>query len=616
MKKICINIKNPLVSILILVILSIMLSCMGFLISSVFSIDVLVRFIKSPMIFLMNTLPLVILMLFIYFLTSRIWTSYFISGIFFLIIQYVNRFKIQLRHEPFVPADILLGNESTNVLKLSELQLNEGFYIPILLFLCISLCLFLFIKSKKLNWTIKLIGAVLSVIVSLVMYSTLYGNVKLYSSFKVYGSEYSQVDVVKSKGFIYSFLVKAHVLDITEPEGYSQKYAEGILQKYKSSEVSVNKRPHVFAIMSEAFWNIDKVPGIKFTKDNNPLTNFNSIVKEAYSGNIITTVFGGGTADTEFSFLTGHSLGISNDISNPYILYIRKNIMALPWIMKNENYTTTAFHPGHSWFYNRFNVYEYLGFKSRSFIDDMPGIDANKGGYVSDMKAVNFMLDDFNKHLSQKPDSPYFNFTVTIQNHGPYAKTNAGYPQVLSKESNVDEEYYYMVNNYINGLKQCDEALGLLVGKFKEMDEPIVLLYFSDHLPFLGENFAGYNAMNYEVGTSGSMESYINTYKVPYFIWSNDAAKELLKEQGNPAPVGKAPTISSNYLSIELMDYIGMKGSEYANYLRNVKDKLPVITKRVYQRANGEVTEKVTAEENKIISDYRILQHYMMFEKK
>jgi len=618
MKKFCIEIKNPIVNILILIGLSIFMSCVGFLISSVFSIEILVRLVKSPLVFVLNTLPLLIIMLFFYFLTSRLWASYFISGIFFLLINYVNRFKIKLRHEPFVPADILLGNESTKVLKISELQLNRSFYVPIVVFLLISLFLFLFVKSKKLKWPVKVIGPVLSVVLSLVLYNTVYSNVKLYDSFKIYGNKYSLVDTVQSKGFIYSFIVKAHAFEITEPEGYSKKYAEDILEKYKSSDTSntsVKKRPHVFAIMSEAFWNIDVVPGLKFTQNNDPLTNFNSIVKESYSGNIITTVFGGGTADTEFSFLTGHSLAISDAISNPYVLYIRKNVMALPRIMEKENYTTTAFHPGYPWFYNRYSVYDYFGFNRRFFVDEMPDPEANGSGYVYDKNAVNFILNDFKKYLSKNSDSPYFNFTVTIQNHGPYAMENAGYPQVLSKESSIDEEYYYMVNNYVNGLKQCDEALGLLVKEFKEMNEPIVLLYFSDHLPYLGQNFAGFNAMHYDVGTSGSVEAYINTYKVPYFIWSNDAAKKLLKEQGRPVPVGKAPTISSNYLSLELMDYIGIKGNEYTDYLRDIRSKLPVLTKRCYQRADGNIVEKISDEENKIISDYRILQHYMMFDK-
>jgi phosphoglycerol transferase MdoB-like AlkP superfamily enzyme len=626
MKKLCINIDNYLINILIVLALSLGLSVIGFQISSVFDIEILNRLKESPMLLLMNTLPLTVFMLFVYFITSRLWASYFIAGGFFILIQYVNRFKIRLRHEPLVPADLLLGNESTKVVKFSELQLNFGFFFIIISFLVVGLLLLFFIKSKKIIWPVKIIGAVASIAIFIALYNTSYENIKSYNSYKVYGSPYSQVDIVQSRGFLYAFLVKTHVFNVVKPEGYSVKYAESILQKYKSKsaspdseemDINTSELPHVISIMSEAFWDIDKVPGLQFNKEFYPLTNFNAITKESYAGHIITSVFGGGTSDTEFSVLTGDSLSITKDITNPYSLYIHRNILALPWIMKNSGYKTTAFHPGEPWFYNRYNVYDYLGFNRRFFINDMKLSDTKKNKtYVSDMDAFKFLLDDFKNHRDENPSFPYFNFTVTIQNHGPYATTNAGYPQALRKDDKLSDANYFMINNYVNGLLQCDRALGYLVDELREIDEPVVLLYFADHLPFLGDNFAAYEAMNYDVGTSGNIESYINTYKAPYFIWSNEAAKEWLKEQGNPTAVGKAPTVSSNYLSTELLNYIGINTPAYISYLNDIKKSLPVITNRVYKNGDGKFTEAMTDKEQKIISDYRILQHYMMFDNK
>ncbi|HEY9060748.1 MAG TPA: LTA synthase family protein [Pseudobacteroides sp.] len=626
MKKLCININSYILNIMIVLLLSFGLSVIGFQISSVFDIEILKRLMASPMLLLLNTLPLTIAMLFAYFITSRLWTSYLIAGGFFIFIQYVNRYKIRLRHEPLVPADFVLGNESTKVVKISELQLNFGFFIVITSFLVISLILLLFIKSKKINWPVRAIGSVLSIVIFILLYRTYYNDVKLYNSFKTYGSEYSQVDIVQSRGFTYAFFVKTHVFNIVKPEGYSIKYAESILQKYKSKsdsgeynemDINTSELPHVIAIMSEAFWDIDKVPGIEFDKEYYPLTNYNAILKESYSGYIITSVFGGGTADTEFSFLTGNSLSITKDIKNPYSLYIHRDILSLPWILKNTGYKTTSFHPGDKWVYNRYNVYDYLGFNRRFFVNDMKDISRNNfSPYVLDKDTFNFLLADFENHRESNPSFPYFNFTVTIQNHGPYPVVNIGHPKALKKNNKLSGTDYNMINNYAGGLEKTDKALGHLVDELREVDEPVVLLFFSDHLPFLGNNFAAYQAMDYEVGTSGSTESYINTYKVPYFIWSNEAAKDLLEEQGKPAPVGKAPTISSNYLSTELLKYIGINTPAYINYLNQIKKSLPIITSRVYRTGNGKLTETLTDKEQKIISDYRILQHYMMFDNK
>ena len=106
------------------------------------------------------------------------------------------------------------------------------------------------------------------------------------------------------------------------------------------------KLPHIIAIMSEAFWDIDKVEQIEFNNGYNPLENFNKITAKSYYGKIVTTIFGGGTSDSEFSFLTGHSKTTLSGFANPYINLIRKDTYALPWILESKGYKTVGFHPG------------------------------------------------------------------------------------------------------------------------------------------------------------------------------------------------------------------------------------------------------------------------------
>ncbi|TYQ18078.1 UNVERIFIED_CONTAM: phosphoglycerol transferase MdoB-like AlkP superfamily enzyme [Acetivibrio alkalicellulosi] len=599
---------------------SVILSIIGIQVSTIFSFEIVWRYVKSPLLFIMNTLPITLLMLFVFFLTSRLWVSFFFGGAPFLLFQFINRFKVRLRHEPFVPADIYLGNESTKVINLSQLPFSIGLYGVLSIFIVFSLFLFIFVKSKKIGVLYRVSGIILTIFVSMLLYNNSYSSSSFYNSFEIYGSQYSLVDVVTSRGFIYSFLVKTHQFDLPVPENYSAKDSQNILSKYDSKVVfdsegmaSDKRLPHIIAIMSEAFWDIDKVPGLEFNEGLDPLENFNRIKKESYSSRIVTNVFGGGTADTEFSFLTGHTRSTLSDFANPYINFIRKDTYALPWMLQSKGYKTTGFHPGFPWFYNRFNVYEYLGFQNKFFIDDMD-IDQTTTYYVSDLDAFNFLLDDFRNHLSTYPDDPYFNFTVTIENHGPYANFSIGNPRIL-KDVNIDSNYYYLINNFISGLMSCDKALGYLVNQLEEINEPVVLLYFSDHLPLLGENFSGFEAMNYNIGPSGDLEAYLNMYETPYFIWSNNAAKELLNTQGITPAVGEAPYISTNYLSLVLLDYIGIDGTQYFHYLRDLKDMFPVITSRFLKIDDGVFTENLSKDDKEIISEYIKLQYYMLFEK-
>ncbi len=618
-------VKSDIKNILIVIGLSLCLSVIGALISSAFSLDVLMLYLTQPVLFLLNMLPLTLVMLCIYFLTSRIWISYIVTGSFYFVVQVVNYFKISLRQEPFVPADILLGNESTNVVKINELPINGGLIFLLVLFLIVGLGLFLFLKSKPVGWLYKVIGVTLSVMLSVVLYNTCYKNEKIYDNFKVHGTIYSSVDIVRSRGFIYSFLIKSNSLKLTSPEEYSVEEAEKVIGNYEteeavqvSSNVNADKEePHVIAIMSEAFFDIDRIPGIKFDELNNPLKNFNRICEESYHGKIVTSVFGGGTSCTEFAFLTGTSLSLANWTADTYSAYIRKDTFSLTRLLESKGYKTTALHPGYPWFYNRFNVYEYFGFDNRFFADNVTERSTKSlTGYVSDMDTYKFLLSDFKNHLEKNPDSPYFNFTVTIENHGPYANEPIGYPEILKHNSSINEEYYQLVNNYVGGLRQNDEALGYLVEQLEKSGEPVVLVYFGDHLPFLGNDFAGYKAMNYNVGTSGSIEEYLNTYETPYFIWSNKSAKDLLRQQGKDVPVGEAPLISSNYLNTELLNYIGMKDCGYFDYLNEKKSSLPVITNRFYKTCDGKFTENLSDKDKKTVSEYRNLQYYMLFDKK
>ncbi len=613
------NLKN----IILLIGLSIWVSVMGILISSTFSLNVLLLYITQPTLFLLNTLPLTLVMLCIFLLTSRLWISYFLSGSFYLIVQLVNYFKISLRHEPFVPADILLGNESTNVIKISELPINISLFFVLTLFLIAGISLFLIMKPKPTGWLYKTIGIIVSVVLSGVLYNSFYKNESLYDKFKVEGTIYSSVDIVRSRGFIYSFLFKANSLKLSPPEGYLAKEVKEVLDTYENEEAiqvastigSNSKRPHVIAIMSEAFFDIDRIPGIEFHPSQDPLKNYNKIIEEAYHGKMVTNVYGGGTACTECAFLTGTCLSISNWAADTYSAYIRKDTFSLARVFANKGYKTTALHPGYQWFYNRFNVYDYFGFDKRFFAVDVTERNTKTlTGYVSDMDTYKFLLKDFKNHLDSDKDSPYFNFTVTIENHGPYPNEHIGYPEILKHNDSVDEQYYNLINNYVGGLKQNDEALGYLVEQLKKLEEPVVLVYFGDHLPFLGSDFAGYKAMKYSVGTSGGVDEYLNTYETPYFIWSNDSARYLFEQQGKVLPLGEAPSISSNYLSTVFLDYMGINDSPYFNCLEYIKTQLPVITSRFYKTANGNFTETLKEDERALLNKYSNLQYFMLFE--
>jgi len=613
------RINSIIINLILVILLSIGLSLIGIMISSVFSTQIIKRYLDTPKLLIMNTLPLTLTMLLIYIASSRLWVSYFLGGGIFILFQVINRFKMKLRQEPFIPTDLTLGNEITKVVKLEELPVSKNFLIMLIALILFGFFLMFLIKSKSTKIVFKSVGIIITVAISLTLFFNLYNNGKFYNSFKIYGSQFSSVDITRSRGFMYSFIHKIHSSDSKKPDGYSAKNALLLLDKFNTPESSddsfESELPHVIAIMSEAFFDIDKIPGVSFTENNNALKNYKKIIKDSYTGKLVTNVFGGGTAKTEYAFLTGQCQGITGMTSDAYSTIIRKNTFSLSRVFKDKGYYTTALHPGFSWFYNRQNVYEYFGFEKRIFRDDM-NLDSSKDKvvYLTDRDTFDFLLDDLYTHIDKETGKPYFNFTVTIHNHGPYANNSIGYKDIMKRNPKFDAKYYHMINNYTAGLKQCDAALGYLVEQLNQTEEPVVLLYFGDHLPFLGTDFAGYKAMNYPISDSGDMTSFINTYETPYFIWSNNSAKHLLELKEKKVK-GKAPTISSNYLGAELLNYLGYSDSSFFNYLNNLKASMPVITNRFYKKSNGKFTEVLSEKDKSVISQYKNLQYYMLFDK-
>lgn len=617
MKKIYkINIDRYSINMLAVLLLSLILSVLGVLLSDVADLMNVLRYIKAPLLLVLNYIPAALIILALYHLTSRHWVAFGLGGGLYLVLHIINRFKIQLREEPLTLIDLFLGMEAARVVRLSELPFSPIIIITLLFWLFTTLLLFIFVKSRKLRWPARIAGVVVSAALFVFSFIGIYGNITLYNSFEVTGSIYSLVDQYRSRGFAYSFLFRARTFKSIMPEDYSKEEAKKILADYGNPPYPVNegKTPHIIAVMGEAFYDIDKVPGIQFNDGFDPLENFNRIAAQAYAGRIVTEVFGGGTANTEFSFLTGNSIAVMPEMTSPYSYYIRRETSSLVRTLKKAGYTTLAFHPGESWFYNRVNVYEHFGFDEIYFKKDMnlDKVQFNHG-YVSDRNTAEFSLEKFREQLNKKPGTPFFEFIVNIDNHGPYSKQDLGCPEILRRDNPMDDATYNILNNYLYGLMRCDKALGYFVDSLNEMSEPVVFLYFSDHLPSLGEGDRGYKALGFEVSLNSGLEAYLNHYEVPYFLWCNEAAEKMLEENKTAPPTGKAPQISVNYLAAELLEYAGINGGEYFNFLSEQKKNWAVITGR-FHKEGGEFMENPTDEYMQFMDMYKKLQYYMIMD--
>ena len=103
-------------------------------------------------------------------------------------------------------------------------------------------------------------------------------------------------------------------------------------------------------------------------------------------------------------------------------------------------------------------------------------------------------------------------------------------------------------------------------------DEPVVLVFFGDHKPWLGYNDVTYGAYGINVDTS-TEEGFFNYFSTRYLILANDAAKKVT---GNDFS-GEGEKISPHFLMNKVFELCGYKGSAYMQYTSEIMKKAPVM---------------------------------------
>lgn len=137
--------------------------------------------------------------------------------------------------------------------------------------------------------------------------------------------------------------------------------------------------------MSEVFWDPTRMASLGLSED--PMKNIRQVISQHSSGWLLSPVYGGGTANTEFEALTGFSMYNIISGSGPYQQALdKKGLMpSMVSMLEEQVYESLAMHAYKGMFYKRDRVYNILGFDD--FIDNskMKYKDSlAEGSYISD----------------------------------------------------------------------------------------------------------------------------------------------------------------------------------------------------------------------------------------
>ena len=414
-------------------------------------------------------------------------------------------------------------------------------------------------------------------------------------------------------GFLTNF--SAQIIDELRdktPEKYSSDTISALESKYLSNtngslentETNVvgtsNRRPNIIVVMDESFADL-RVFGKNFNTKEDVTPFYDGLSENVIKGYALSSVFGGGTANSEYEFLTGNTMAFLSEGATVYQLYLNDYSFSMADHLKKCGYRCIATHPFNRKGWSRTKAWPYLGFESMTFMEEYPQENLVRD-LISDQEAFEYIANLCEK---DEGDQSLFIFSVTMQNHGGYNYTGNGRTPAVDL-SGYDQDYSD-AEQYLGLIHETDTALEWLIDYFEESDEDTVLCFFGDHLPNLNQDF-------YREIHGGFFETLAEQelqQTVPFFVWANYDIEEK-----------EVPLTSLNYLSNYVYEAAGIEMPAYNRFLKDTESILPAINAKGYYSVScndilpfDEVSEKASEEEKEALNRCEILEYNSLFDE-
>lgn len=290
------------------------------------------------------------------------------------------------------------------------------------------------------------------------------------------------------------------------------------------------KGKNLIVIQMESFQNF--VVGA--TYNGQELTpNINALLKKdtIYFNYYYANIGKGNTVDAEFTSLNSLYPVIDRE---SYSLYTTNTFNGLPWLMRNQGYSTLAIHGYEGSFWNRESAYPYQGFENFYSQEDLIS-DEIIGLGISDKSMFHQSIS-----ILEKQKEPFFSFIVTLTNHHPYIL-----PEELATIELLEEDQGTAFGSYLQTVAYTDAAIGEFIKELKEAglyNDTVIALYGDHHglNSNMGEN---YEKVSNFIGKS---YDYDEMFKVPMIVHiPNSGVTDTISTTGGQ--IDFLPTMANLY---------------------------------------------------------------------
>jgi phosphoglycerol transferase MdoB-like AlkP superfamily enzyme len=531
----------------------------------------------SPQILIINFILWSAVFLLLFAIFKKNYLALFFYLFFFLIFSLANRYKIKFINQPIGIYDLIWRKGTTDfispVIKYTDLkkELIASFTILIISFFILK---FLF-KSEIKKWWIRVIFIIISfnILISPYLYPKFFDWTL--NKTNIIFNGWDTAENCRNNGILLCFIYGQKHLKFPQPDNYHQNSISKIpiITEDKTSS-NPNIKPNIILILSESLWDATKLPSNKFSSD--PISYIRPDIKSTF----ISPTFGGATANVEFEILTGLTNYFLPTNSYPYTQYIKQSIPSLFTLFKEQNYTTTAIHPYSHWFYNRNNVYQYFGVDKFINLSNMSDYQ-QAGPFVSDKSFTDEIINQFNS-----TEKPQFIFALSIQNHAPYEPNRFSDHQIkLSNSLTLQDNS--ILQSYIDGIGLSNYYYQVLKQTIKNSKKPTILIFFGDHLPFLGTEYDIYKKLNFDTNNQ------TNLHSTPIALWSNFKTNLDIN-----------PKLSPNFLSLEILKLANISPKYQFSFINSLTDTDTVLHQKIPQ--------KFTFQQ---LKNYELIQYDLIFGK-
>ena len=585
-------------------------------------------------VFVLNVILVALLYLMLLMLFNRFWTASIVILAVGIIVAAIEHFKVEIRYEAILPADLgFLGSNTGKMLTF----IPAGAHVTILVALgafAVLLALILVLRhfdgrkgrmirtdNLSLNLTSRLILLLLPILVFALYCIHVSTTDSLANKFsRALGDTPSMWDSVydaQRNGPLVAFTRQLNPKIMDKPSNYSEETMKKVAARYQKEAETINASrtnnltdSTVVYVLSESFSDPSRVPGLKTNKDSMP--NIRKIKAGTTSGLMLSSGYGGGTANLEYMGLSGLSMAnFESSLSSPY----QQLVPSQHWTptinqLWGAPVNSLGYHPYESSMYSRATNYKKFGFshfytltgpdviKYQDKIDESP--------YVSDKSSYDSALEGIKSGKTNK-----FIQIITMQNHMPYHEwyENNDYTAESTTGTPLGDDEQQSIETYQKGVEITDQATQEFLNELDALDKPVTVVFYGDHLPGI------YSSASEDDNNSLAL------HLTDYFIWSNKASSS----QGNKA--SDAAYSSPNFFVAQAADHMNAKVSPYLAFLTEMHSKIaamepPVVNKiqgwdripegqNIYLDQNGNPmsTDDFDKETKQLLADYKLIQY-------